>query len=64
MYKVNCTWSDIAGDINAENARLYANTIDKLVFCADLTGLSVDSRLIVRFENELETLAKKLGFLS
>ena len=64
MNKVCCTWQDIKDDINADNAKSYADTIDKLAFCSDLTGLSVDSRMIVRFENELETLAKQLGFLS
>jgi hypothetical protein len=58
-----CTWSDIAEDLNPENARLYTEKTDKLVFCADLTGLSVDSRLLARFENELEKMAIEHGYM-
>ncbi len=61
---VTCTWLDIEPDLTPENALAYSNTIDKLVFCADLTGLSVDSRLLARFENELERLAVSLGYLN
>lgn len=64
MSYVTCTWADIAPELTAENARQYARETDRLVFCADLTGLSVDSRLLNRFEDRLYALAEELGYLS
>jgi hypothetical protein len=57
---VSCTWADIADEVTDENARRYMKETDKLVFCADLTGLSVDSRLLGRFENALIERAREL----
>jgi hypothetical protein len=64
MPYVTCTWADIEPDLTAENAKKYARETDRLVFCADLTGLSVDSRLLDRFESRLYALAQDLGYIT
>ncbi len=63
LDQVSFTWLVIQSDLTPENALAYSKTVDKLVFCADLTGLSVDSRLLARFENELIEIADSLGYL-
>jgi hypothetical protein len=55
--------TDYTEDLTPENARRYAETTDKLCFCADLTGHSVDSRITARFEDQLEALAIELGYI-
>jgi hypothetical protein len=57
------TWANISQELTPANALEYSRTTDKLVFCADLTGLSVDSRLLGRFESELLRLAVSLGHI-
>jgi hypothetical protein len=64
LNPVSFTWLVIQPDLTPENALAYSKTVDKLVFCADLTGLSVDSRLLARFENELIKIAESLGYLN
>ena len=49
--------------LTAENAKEYATLNDKIAFCSDITGLSVDSRRLEEFEDNLESLAIKLGFI-
>ena len=63
MENIVITWSDIEADLTPENAKKYASVTDKLCFCADLTCLSVDSRLLMRFEDEMIKLAESLGYL-
>lgn len=46
--------------LTKENAMAYKAVEDKLVFCSDLTGLSVDDLMLERFEDELEELADSL----
>lgn len=52
-----------AEDLTPENAKRYAETIDKLCFCADLTGYGVDSSITAKLEDQLEALAQKLGYM-
>jgi hypothetical protein len=61
--KVTCTWADIAPEITPSNALEYSRATDKPAFCADLTGLSVDSQLLRRFETDLARVAEVLGYL-
>ena len=49
--------------ITDENAKEYAETNDKIAYCSDITGLSVDSILIIPFEIALEQRAIRLGYL-
>lgn len=49
--------------LTPENAKRYADTTDKLCFCADLSGYSVDSSITAKLENKLEALAVNLGYL-
>lgn len=49
--------------ITPENAQDYANTINKIAFCSDITGLSVSNPNLELFENELEALAIQLGYM-
>ena len=49
--------------LTVENAQEYATLTDKIAFCSDITGLSVSSRRLEEFENNLELLAIKLGFI-
>jgi hypothetical protein len=44
---------NLQGLITPGNARLYALTDDKLVFCADISGLRVDDPQLISIENEL-----------
>lgn len=57
------TYADLTQYLTADNAKEYASLTDKLVFCSDLTGLSVDSRLLARFENDLEKIAIVLNYM-
>lgn len=54
---------DLHKYLTEENAQEYATLTDKIAFCSDITGLSVDSRRLEEFENNLESLAIKLGFM-
>lgn len=49
--------------ITPENAQDYANTINKIALCSDITGLSVSNPNLELFENELEALAIQLGYM-
>jgi hypothetical protein len=50
--------------LTVENAQEYASLTDKIAFCSDITGLSVSSRRLEEFEDNLELLAIKLGFMN
>lgn len=54
---------DYTEDLTPKNAKFYAETIDKLCFCADLTGYGVDSKITATLENKLEAMAVELGYL-
>jgi hypothetical protein len=54
---------DLHKYLTEANAQEYATLTDKIAFCSDITGLSVDSRRLEEFENNLESLAIKLGFM-
>jgi hypothetical protein len=54
---------DLNKYLTEENAQEYATLTDKIAFCSDITGLSVSSRRLEEFENNLESLAIKLGFM-
>lgn len=49
--------------ITPETAREYADTEDKIAYCSDITGLSIDSNLLFVFEVYLERLAIELGYI-
>ena len=49
--------------ITPETAKEYAETNDKIAYCSDITGLSIDSILLIPFEIHLEQLAVRLGYL-
>lgn len=49
--------------ITPETAKEYAETTDKIAYCSDITGLSIDSNLLFVFEVYLERLAIELGYL-
>ena len=47
--------------LTEENARQYASTNDKLIYCQDLTDLPLRSKLLDQFEEELWIYACDLG---
>jgi hypothetical protein len=48
----------LADLITADNAKLYALADDKLVFCADISGLRIDSPQVLAIENALIELCE------
>jgi hypothetical protein len=48
----------LADLITADNAKLYALVDDKLVFCADISGLRVDNPQVLAIENALIKLCE------
>jgi hypothetical protein len=48
--------------LTEENAKDYAATQDKLIFCEELTDLPFQSKILDRFEEEMWIYACDLGF--
>jgi hypothetical protein len=48
--------------LTEDNAKDYAATQDKLIFCEELTDLPFQSNILENFELEMFTYACKLGF--
>lgn len=48
--------------LTEENAKEYATTQDKLLFCEYLTDLPFQSKILDRFEEEMWIYACDLGF--
>jgi hypothetical protein len=48
--------------LTAENAKQYSQTMDKYIYCQDLTDLPLVSKRLHQFEYEMWMLACKLGY--
>jgi hypothetical protein len=57
------TGIELLDELTAENAKRYAEATDKLCFCADTMCESVDSPLTARYEDLIEALAIRLGYM-
>ena len=47
--------------LTEDNAREYSKTMDKLIYCQDLTDLPLRSKWLERFEHEMWILACNMG---
>jgi hypothetical protein len=60
-FEIELMNGDLVLLLTKENAILYMNSMDKLVFCSDISGLSVDNPKILLLENELENLFNNIN---